>query len=108
MRVDMAYGAAAGTLLVVGLLRATHFEKGWDYYAGNPYFLAKVAMFAAVALLSAYPTVVFLSWRKAIKAGQAPEVSVRKARVITLLMRAQLLLVIGILLCAAFMAKGVA
>lgn len=108
MRLDMAYGAAAGTLLIVGFLRATHFEKGWAYYSANPYFLAKIAMFAAVALLSAYPTVVFLSWRKAVKAGKAPEVPVRKARLIALLMRAQLVLVIGILLCAAFMAKGIA
>ncbi len=108
MRLDMAYGAAAGTLLIVGFLRATHFEKGWAYYSGNPYFLAKIAMFAAVALLSAYPTVVFLSWRKAVKAGRAPEVPAPRARLITLLMRAQLVLVIGILLCAAFMAKGIA
>lgn len=108
MRIDMVYGAAAGTLLVVGFLRATHFEKGWAYYAGNSYFLAKVAIFAMVALLSAYPTMVFLSWRKVVKAGTAPEVPLRKARAIALLMRAQLALVIGILLCAAFMAKGVA
>lgn len=108
MRIDMVYGAAAGTLLIVGLLRAVHFEKGWAYYAGNPWFLAKLALFAAVALLSAYPTVVFLSWRKAVKAGKAPELAMRKARAIALLMRAQLVLLIGILLCAAFMAKGIA
>jgi putative membrane protein len=108
MRIDMVYGASAGMLLLVGFLRAAHFEKGWEYYAGNPWFLGKLAVFALVGLLSAYPTVVFFSWRRAVKAGKAPEVPAHKARTIALLMRTQLVLVIGILLCAAFMAKGIA
>src|SRR5262245_40697248 len=57
-------GMSAGTVLVVGLLRVFYFEKGAGYYFHNGAFLAKFALFLLVALLSIYPTLKFLSWRK--------------------------------------------
>ncbi len=56
------------------------FEKGWAYYIGNHACLAKMALFVAVALLSIYPTVRFLSWRGAVKQGQAAIVDAAKMR----------------------------
>ena len=61
---DAVVGISAGVLLVVGLLRVFYFEKGAAFYFSNAAFIAKLALFVVVALLSVYPTVKFLSWRK--------------------------------------------
>lgn len=99
-RIDAVYGASAGVLLAAGLLRVFLFEKGAQYYFGNPYFLAKLALFVLLALLSVYPTVAFISWRK------RPGVTEAQARWIPRLLRVQLALVPLILLLAVLMAKG--
>jgi putative membrane protein len=98
--VDAVYGLSAGVLLVAGLLRVFHFEKGLQYYLGNPWFVAKMALFLALALLSVYPTVSFISWRKKL------EVTSAQAKWIPRLLRIQLLLVPLVLFCAVLMAKG--
>src|SRR5688572_30092156 len=69
---DLIVGASAGFVLLVGLLRVFHFEKGSLYYANSAPFIAKMTLFALVAALSVAPTLEFLSWRKAIGAGQTP------------------------------------
>lgn len=97
---DAVYGLSAGVLLVAGLLRVFYFEKGAAYYFGNPWFLAKLALFIAIALLSIYPTVSFASWRK------RPGVTDAQAVWIPRLLRVQLLLVPILLFCAVLMAKG--
>jgi len=103
---DAVLGASAGILLVVGLLRVFFFEKGSDYYFHNHAFLTKFSVFIAVALLSVIPTVEFLSWRKAVKKGQAPVVSEQKLRFIRKIIHGELAAVVIILLCAAIMARG--
>jgi putative membrane protein len=102
-RIDAMYGASAGALLAVGLARVYWFEKGADYYLHNPFFLAKMALFITVGLLSIYPTVVFLSWRKA----QVPVVTPVQAARIRRLLDLELAAIVAILFCAAFMAKGI-
>jgi putative membrane protein len=69
---DLVLGVAAGALLLVGLLRVFYFEKGLSYYAHSTAFLTKFSLFIIVGLLSIIPTLEFLSWRGAIKAGQVP------------------------------------
>ena len=59
-RVDMIFGASATLLLVIGLARVTWFEKGPAYYWHDLYFLIKFSAFIAAALISIYPTVIFL------------------------------------------------
>ena len=68
-KIDAAYGLLAVLILVVGFSRAIWGAKGWTYYAENPWFHAKMASFLAVGLLSIPPTVRFIRWRRAIKAG---------------------------------------
>src|SRR2546430_17661528 len=75
---DLVYGAAAGSVLAVGLLRVFFFEKGPHYYLHRAPFIAKVSFFALVPLLSIYPTVVFASWRPAVKLGQPPRAEGRR------------------------------
>lgn len=61
---DAVLGISAGVLLIVGLLRVFYFEKGAAYYFANGAFVVKLSLFVLVALLSIYPTVKFLSWRR--------------------------------------------
>src|ERR1700749_364695 len=68
---DIVLGMAAGTLLVIGVLRGVFFEKGSVYYWHSHAFLTKFGLFIVIALLSIVPTLEFLSWRGAIEAGQA-------------------------------------
>ena len=98
---DSIYGASAGLLLVIGLLRVFYFEKSASYYFQNIPFLVKLALFIAVGLLSIYPTVTFASWKKSLNADAA------KLRTIRRIIHWELAAVIGILLCAALMARGI-
>ena len=61
---DAVLGISAGIVLVVGLLRVFYFEKGAAFYFSNAAFIAKLVLFVLVALLSIYPTVKFLRWRR--------------------------------------------
>jgi putative membrane protein len=104
---DMALGVSAGVLLAIGLARVFYFEKGAAYYFHNVPFVAKLVLFILVALLSIYPTVVFLSWKKPLASGQAPAVAPAKLRTIRRIIHWELAGVVGILLCAALMARGI-
>jgi len=83
-----------------------YFEKGAAYYFSSHAFTAKFSVFIAVGLLSAIPTIEFTSWRKALRAGQAPAPSERKITMIRKLLHGELIGVVIILLCAAVMARG--
>lgn len=106
-RMDLLYGISAGVVLVVGLLRVFYYEKGAPFYAQNLFFWTKMAGFALAALLSIYPTVRFLNWRKSLAQNQVPEISDRDAAQIRLILRLEMVAVGVILLSAALMARGV-
>jgi putative membrane protein len=103
---DAVFGASAGVLLVVGLLRVFYFEKGASYYFTSHAFLGKLVLFVIIGLISIMPTVEFLRWRKSIRAGQAPAVSARKILALRRIIHWELAGVVLILLFAAMMAKG--
>jgi len=63
--IDLAFGALAGLVLVVGFARAVMAAKGWAYYSSNGFFWAKIGVFLLIGLLSAPPTIAFIRWRKA-------------------------------------------
>src|SRR3990167_4194629 len=60
LRIDAAYGASAGLVLVTGAVRAVWFGKGLDYYLHNGLFHAKLGLFVLIGLLSILPTKLFL------------------------------------------------
>ena len=105
--VDAVLGVSAGVVLAVGLLRVFYFEKGAAYYFHNHAFLAKLALFVIVALLSIYPTMVFLSWGKALRQGQVPVLSAQQARRLRSLIHWELAGIALLILCAALMARGI-
>jgi putative membrane protein len=103
---DIVLGMAAGTLLVIGLLRVFFFEKGAAYYWHSPAFLAKFGLFIIVGLLSIVPTTEFLSWRDAIEGGKAPVMNAATRKRVTMIIHIELAAIVVILLCAAIMARG--
>jgi putative membrane protein len=103
---DLIFGVAAGVVLVVGLLRVVYFEKGPAYYWHDTYFLLKFAAFLLAALISIYPTVTFLAWKRNLRAGEAPQVGAVQAQRVRLCLRLELASILVMLACAALMARG--
>jgi putative membrane protein len=107
MAADAVYGASAGVLLAVGLVRVFFFEKGFGYYINSIPFLVKFGLFVAIGIASIYPTLRFLSWRGALKQGRAPEISEADQRRLRKIVHFELFAVVLVILCAALMARGV-
>jgi putative membrane protein len=106
-RCDTWYGLFAATVLIAGFLRVYYFEKGSEFYLANPFFYAKLALFLVAGLFSIYPTVRFLKWRVQTRQGQAPVVSEQEYGRIMLAIRAEMVLLVGVALCASLMARGI-
>ena len=70
-KVDLWYGILAGLIIIVGFGRATFAAKGWEYYAHNHFFWAKIVAFAIVGLLSLWPTFAIIRWRRSLKSNSA-------------------------------------
>lgn len=103
---DIIYGASATVVAVTGIARM-FLEKGTDYYLHHVPFHILLTLFVVVGLLSIYPTVKFLGWRKSTRAGQAPVLAAGDYRRMQMIMRAELTLLFLAPLFAAWMARGV-
>ncbi|PJI48642.1 MAG: hypothetical protein CTR55_13350 [Pseudomonas sp.] len=104
--VDLAYGVCASVVLLTGAARVVWFAKGPDYYLHNSLFHAKIGLFVLVALLSILPTMTFLNWRNELKAGRVPEPSERRAKLVIMTIRVELLALMILPLLATLMARG--
>lgn len=101
-RLDQAYGALAGGVVVAGFLRAVFGAKGWGYYESNPVFWTKIGVFVAVGLVSAKPTVQLIRWRRQSALPDAAAMyDLRRW------LHAQLALLALIPLLAVLMARGI-
>ena len=107
LTIDAIYGAAAGTIIIVGFLRVFFFEKGASYYFHSIPFIIKISLFAMVGLLSIYPTRHFLSWRRPLRQGAVPAFDAGKLQAIRRVIRWELIALVGLILCAALMARGI-
>jgi putative membrane protein len=105
VRVDRIYGIAAMTVLATGLVRIYWGTKGAGWYWHNWLLHAKLAAFIVVALVSIAPTLRFIRWRKALRAGAGlPGVDeVRSTRKLVML---QAHIIPLIPLAAVFLARG--
>lgn len=104
---DRWYGIFAGLVLAVGVIRVYYFEKGADFYIASPFFRAKLLLFLLAGLLSIYPTIRFIKWRPQTKQGMPPVVSAAQYRCIMLVLRLELVLLLGAAACASLMSRGV-
>jgi putative membrane protein len=105
--VDAVFGASAGAILVIGLVRVFFFEKGSAYYFHSIPFIAKLSLFAVIGLLSIYPTLQYLSWRTSLRQETAPIVKPATLRAIRKIIHWELAGVAFLVLCAALMARGI-
>lgn len=105
-RLDLLYGISAALVLATGLARAWWGMKGVGWYWSQPLLHAKVTLFVVIGLLSIVPTLRFLRWRRALRAGGAlpTDDEVRGTRRLVMI-EAHLLAVIPLL--AVFLARGV-
>lgn len=103
--VDAIYGISAGAVLITGFVRMA-YEKGFAFYMQHWAFYALFILFVIVGLISIYPTVIYLRWRRDVREGRAPVIDADTARRITIILRAELLLVLIMPLLAAWMARG--
>jgi putative membrane protein len=104
---DFWYGIFAGMILIVGFLRVYYFEKGSEFYFTSPFFRVKLLLFLAAGLLSIYPTVKFIQWRKDTKQNRAPVIGDQEYSRIALALKIEMVLLLGIVLAASLMARGV-
>lgn len=100
-RMDSAYGMFAMLALVIGFSRAVYGAKGWAFYAGNPVFWAKIAVFAIIGGLSAVPTIALIRWKRA---GAPTDGQVQGLRV---WLNAEVTLFLLLPTLAALMARGI-
>ena len=82
-RVDLWYFGAAIAVLVTGFLRLAAGAKGADFYLSAWPVYVKVGLFLAVGILSVYPTLAFIRWRRQLDhdpAWRMPEGEHRRMR----------------------------
>jgi putative membrane protein len=103
--VDRIYGIAAGAVLLTGLARTWWGVKGTSWYWSNGLLHLKLALFVAVGLMSIKPTMMFIRWRKELRAtGALPdEAQVKQARR-WVMIQAHIIALIP--LAAVFLARG--
>jgi putative membrane protein len=77
-RTDRLNGIAATLVLLVGLVRVFHLEKGSAYYFGNGPFLAKLGFYGLASMLSLVPTLEIRRWRVPLQQGRLPTLSDQK------------------------------
>ncbi|MGR4868861.1 DUF2214 family protein [Variovorax sp. LARHSF232] len=104
-RIDMVYGIAAVTVLATGIARTVWGVKGSAWYWTNPLLHLKLTLFIVIGLISIFPTITYLRWRKTLRtSGTLPaEADVRKTRKLVMI-QAHLLVLIP--LAAVFLARG--
>ncbi|WP_421956143.1 DUF2214 family protein [Polaromonas sp.] len=104
-KIDAIYGMAAVSVLLTGIARTWWGIKGTAWYWTNPLLHIKVTLFVVIGLLSIKPTLMFLRWRRELRAtGSLPdEAQVRLARRLVMV---QAHIVPLIPLAAVFMARG--
>jgi putative membrane protein len=105
-RIDSAYGAVAGLVLVAGFLRVFFGAAGAGYYLGNWVFWSKIGAFVLVGVLSGPATMAIARWRREAKASPAFEPGIDAVAGARKFLYAQIAVLALIPIFAAAMARG--
>jgi putative membrane protein len=106
-RVDAAYGAVAGVVILAGVSRVIWGAKPAGFYLGSTTFWLKMAALVAVSLLSIRPSIRYAGWRRALDEDPSalpPDEAVGQAR---RMINLQLVVFMLIPTFAALMARGI-
>lgn len=104
--VDLIYGLSAIIVLTTGLLRWFVYGKGYDFYMSIHLFHIKLTLFIIIVVLSIFPTIKILKWRKQIKRGEEPDITEKGVKKLLMFIRIELLLMVIIPLLAVMIAMG--
>jgi putative membrane protein len=104
-RLDIIYGASAAAVLITGITRM-FLEKGVAYYNQHIGFHILVAIFVVAALLSIYPTVIFLRWRSDTQAGKGQKLVREQFKKMQMIIRVEMTLLLLAPFFATWMAHG--
>jgi putative membrane protein len=104
-RLDTLYGASAAIVLLTGIMRM-FLEKGVAYYDHHIAFQILFGIFVIVALLSIYPTVIFLRWRSDTRAGRGHQLDRGQFRKLQMIVRLEMTLLLLAPFFATWMAHG--
>jgi putative membrane protein len=104
-RLDIVYGASAAIVLITGILRM-FLEKGPAYYNHHVAFHILFGMFVVTALISIYPTLVFLRWRSDTIAGRGQQLAQDQFKKIQMILRVEMTLLLLAPFFATWMAHG--
>jgi putative membrane protein len=104
-RLDIVYGASAATVLITGILRM-FLEKGAAYYNHQIAFHILFGIFILAALLSIYPTLIYLRWRSDTGAGRGQQLAPDQFRKIQMILRVEMTLLLLAPFFATWMAHG--
>jgi putative membrane protein len=107
-RIDIAYFASAGAVLVTGFLRATLGAKGPDFYFNSWPIYAKLGLFIAIGVISVKPTLMFIQWRRMFEKEASWRVPVDEQTRIRRLISIEVHLAALIPVFAVIMARGLA
>jgi putative membrane protein len=105
---DAWWGLAAVLWISTGLWRLlAGTEKPTIYYMQNHLFFAKMGLLAIILLLEIWPMITLIRWRAASRRGSLDPVRLTaKARSIRTISYLQALLILGMVVAAAGMARG--
>jgi putative membrane protein len=103
---DTFWGLAAVLWITTGLARLfSTMEKGTAYYVANHAFWTKMALLGLVLALEVWPAVTLVRWRRQLARGEAPDIA--RAPTFATISTVQALLVVGMVLAATAMARGI-
>ena len=105
--IDLIYGISVALVLITGLLRWFEVDpKGAAYFNVNHLFHIKVTLFVVVVILSIFPAIKFLKWRKQVKQGIQPDITSKDVKKQLMFIRIELFLLAIIPLLAVMVALG--
>lgn len=104
--VDIIYGIAAVLVLTTGLLRWFLYGKGSEFYLSNPIFHTKLTLFFVMGIISIFPTLRILKWRKFSRQDNTFKVSGKEASRVLMFVRIELLILAIIPLLAVMLNRG--
>ena len=104
--IDLIYGLSAIVVLTTGLLRWFVYGKGYDFYMSTPLFHIKLTLFIILGVLSIFPTIKFLKWRKQINRGEEPDITEKGVKKLLMFIRIELLIIAIIPLLAVLIVRG--
>jgi putative membrane protein len=104
-RLDIVYGLSASAVLGTGIFRM-FLEKGAAYYNHQIAFHILFGIFVIAALLSIYPTLIFLRWRADTGAGRGQQLEMAQFRKMQMIVRAEMALLLLAPFFATWMAHG--